>query len=156
MTPTRWRTLALTVVVAGVLGWLLADTAYGELPRLPLLAAGSLLLLAATEVGIAKVVRDRLAHRRRADGSPLGRPLHPMQIARAVVLAKASSPTGALLAGGYGGVAAWALPRRGDSTAVADDALVACLSAGAGVLLVVAALVLERSCRTPDVEESDL
>ena len=155
MRPTPPGALALTVLVAGALGWLLADRAYSDLPRLPVLAAVSLLLLAVTELGMAKVVRDRLSHRRRPDGRPLGRPLHPLQIARAVVLAKASSPTGALLAGLYGGVLAWALPRRDESTALADDALAAGLAAGAALLLVGAALTLERACRTPDVEESD-
>jgi hypothetical protein len=153
VTPTRPRSLLLTALVAGVLGWLLADAAYSDLPRLPVLAGASLVLLAVTELGMAKVVRDRLHHRRRADGRPLGRPLHPMQVARAVVLAKASSPTGALLAGGYGGVLTWVLPRREESAALADDALAAGLAAAASLLLVAAALLLERSCRAPGHDE---
>lgn len=155
MTETRLRTLVALALAAGLAGWLLAETAYGDLPSLPVLAAGSLLLLAVVELAVAKVVRDRIAHRRRSDGA-VGRPLHPMQIARAAVLAKASSPTGALLAGGYGGLLAWVLPRRDETVAAADDAVAAGLSCGASLLLVGAALLLERACRTPDVEESDL
>jgi hypothetical protein len=150
VTPTRLPTLLLTVVVSGVLAYLLADAAYSDLPRLPVLAAFSLVLLAVTELAMARVVRDRVGHRRRRDGAA-GRPLHPLQVARAVVLAKASSPTGALLAGAYGGLAAWALPRRDQSPTIADDATAAVLSAAAALLLVVAALLLERACRTPDV-----
>lgn len=155
MTETRLRTLVALALAAGVAAWLLAETAYGDLPRLPVLAALSLVLLAGTELVVAKVVRDRIAHRRRPDGAP-GRPLHPMQIARAAVLAKASSPTGALLAGGYGGLLGWVLPRRDETAAASDDALAAGLSCGAALLLVAAALLLERACRAPDVGESDL
>ena len=110
----------------------------------------TLVLLAVFELGLAKVVADRLAHRRDDRGRPRGRPLHPMQIARAAVLAKASSTTGAVLLGAYGGLLAWTLPRRAELAAAGDDALVAGLSALAALLLVVAALLLERACRTPD------
>lgn len=154
MSPTRLRTLVLLVLGTGVVTYLLARTAYGELPGVPVLAGVSLVLLALTEVAMAKVVRDRLAHRRRADGRPVGRALHPLQIARAAVLAKASSATGALLAGAYAGIAAYALPRRDQTVALADDAVAASLSCLASLLLVGAALLLERSCRRPDVEES--
>ncbi len=153
MTPTRLPTLVLIALIAGALGYAVVDAAYSSLPRLPLLAAVSMVLLAGTELAMAQVVRDRIAHRRRADGRPVGRPLHPMQVARAAVLAKATSPTGALLVGGYGGVLAWTLPRRSQSPTFADDALAAGLSCGAALLLVGAALVLERACRAPDVEE---
>lgn len=154
MTETRLRTLSGLAAVAGLAAYLLAETSYADLPRLPVLAAVSLLLLALTELGIAKVVHDRVAHRRRPDGTP-GRPLHPLQVARAAVLAKASSATGALLAGGYAGLLGWLLPRRDSSVAASDDALAAGLSCGASLLLVGAALLLERACRAPDVEESD-
>lgn len=159
MTETRLRSLVGLAVVAGLAAYLLAELAYADLPQLPVLAAVSLVLLALTELGIARVVRDRVTHRRRPDGTP-GRPLHPMQVARAAVLAKASSPTGALLAGGYAGLLGWVLPRRDSSVAAADDALAAGLSCGAALLLVAAALLLERACRTPpadsDVQESEL
>lgn len=159
MTETRLRTLAGLAAVAGVAAYLLAELAYADLPRLPLLAAVSLVLLAVTELGMARVVRDRVAHRRRPDGSP-GRPLHPLQVARALVLAKASSATGALLAGGYAGLLGWVLPRRDTSMAAADDAVAAGLSVAAALLLALAALLLERACRAPradaDVQESDL
>ncbi|MDQ3610299.1 MAG: DUF3180 domain-containing protein, partial [Actinomycetota bacterium] len=116
--------------------------AYGSLPALPLYAPVTIVLLAIVEAGMARVVRDRLAGR--------GRPLDPLQAARAAVLAKASSATGALLLGGYGGVLAWMLPRRGELALADRDAVVAGLSVLACLGLVVAALLLERSCRTPD------
>lgn len=150
MTPTRPRTLLGLVLGFGVLAYLVAVLAYGSLPVLPLYAPVSIVLLAVVEAGMAKVVRDRLAHRLDSRGHPKGRPLHPMQVARAAVLAKASSAGGAVLLGLYGGLLAWTLPRRNELAASGSDALAAGLSAAACLGLVVAALALERSCRRPD------
>jgi hypothetical protein len=133
-----------------VLLYVLADRAYGSVPELPVYAPVTLVLLAVTELGMAKVVADRLAHRRDRRGRPRGRPLHPTQVARAAVLAKASSTTGALLLGAYGGLFAWTLPRRAELALAGSDAVVSGLTALAALALVVAALVLERACRTPD------
>lgn len=142
MRPTRPATLLALAAAFAVLGYLLVDVAYGSLPTLPLYAPVTIILLAIVEAAMARVVRDRLAGK--------GRRLDPLQAARAAVLAKASSTTGAVLLGGYGGVLAWLLPRR-DSLALADrDAAVAGLSVLACLGLVVAALLLERSCRTHD------
>lgn len=149
MTPTRPGTLVGLVLGAGLLVFLLAALAYGDLPRLPGYAAVSLVLLAVVELGMAKVVRDRLLHR----SSPAARPLHPMQVARAAVLAKASSAGGAVLLGVYSGLLAWTLPRRDVLAAARDDALVSGVSALAALLLVGAALVLERACRRPDRDD---
>ena len=150
MKPTRVSTLALLALVFGMLAYLVAELAYGSLPALPAFAPVSLVLLAVVELGMARVVRDRLVGRRSPDGRPRGRPLHPMQVARAAVLAKASSTTGAVLLGAYGGLLAWTLPRRGELAFADGDALVAGLSALASLVLVGAALALERACRTPD------
>jgi hypothetical protein len=142
-------TLVAVAVVCGLVAYLVAELAYGSLPVLPAFAPVSLMLLAVVEIGMARVVRDRLAGRRGADRRPRGRPLHPMQVARAAVLAKASSPTGALLFGAYAGLLAYVLPRRGELSTWANDALVSAVSAAACLALVVAALLLERACRTP-------
>lgn len=149
MTPTRPAVLGALVVGFTLLAYLAAVLAYGDLPRLPRYAPISIVLLAVTEAGMAKVVRDRLAHR----GSARARPLHPMQVARAAVLAKASSAGGAVLLGLYGGLLAWTLPRRDRLAASGEDALVAGLSAIACLGLVVAALALERACRRPDRDD---
>ena len=155
MKPTRVSALLAAALVAGVAGYLVAKLAYSSLPPLPGYAPVTLLLLAVAEGAIAWVVRDRVAVRRRdLDGRPRGRPLHPLQVARAVVLAKASSPTGAVLCGGYLGYLAWTFPHRDDSRAAAADVRVCALSAVAALLLVLAALVLERACRAPEPPET--
>ena len=152
MRPTRPAVLAALVLGFGALAYLVASLAYGSLPLLPRYAPVSIVLLAVVELAMAKVVRDRLAHRR-GRGGARPRPLHPMQVARAAVLAKASSAGGAILLGLYGGLLAWTLPRRDTLAASGSDALVAALSAAACLSLVVAALLLERACRRPDARD---
>ena len=143
MRPTRLPSLLLTCAVAAVAAYLLARLVYGVLPPLPAYAPLTLALLAVTELLMARVVRQRMS-------APLpvrARPMHPLQVARAAALAKASSPTGALLAGAYTGLLAHVLPL--DAEQARDDALVAGLSAAAALALTGAALLLERACRTP-------
>lgn len=144
MTPTRWPTLALAAAVTAALGWLLAELAYGRLAALPAYGPLTAVLIAGFEAVLAKIVHDNVRGRGR------GKAMHPLQVARAAALAKASSAAGALLLGLYAGLFAWTFPRRDRLAAASDDALVAGLSAGACLLLVLAALLLERSCRTPD------
>ena len=99
--------------------------------------------IAAFELSLAKIIRDKIR------GRSTRRPMHPMQIARAAALAKASSSAGSLLLGLYAGLLAWTFPRRGQLAAAGADARVAGLAVLACLALVVAALLLERSCRTP-------
>ena len=151
MTPTRPATLLALVAVFALAGYLLAEVAYGDLPRLSGLAALTVAVLAVVELGMARVVRDRVAGRSRPGARPRHpRPLHPLQVARAAVLSRASSTGGAVLLGLYGGLLAWTLPRRDELASSGREALVAGLSALACLALVGAALLLERACRTPD------
>jgi len=144
MKPTRPVTLLATLFGFLMTGYLLAQVAYFDLPPLPAFAPVSLLLLTFLELGMAKVVRDKVR------GRSVGKPLHPIQIARSAVLAKASSVGGAVLAGLYGGIFVWTFARKDTFATAGDDALVAGLSAVTGLALVVAAVLLERACRTPD------
>ena len=147
MTETRFSTLITLALAAAALAYLLAVASYTSIP-FPTFAAVPLVLLAVAELVIAKVVRDRI--RRRRSRSRDARVLHPMQVARAAVLAKASSAGGALLAGGYLGLVAWTLPRRDQLLTTGRASLIAGTAALASAALVVAALLLERACRTPD------
>lgn len=148
MTPTRPDRLVLLAVLAGVVAFVVAQVAYGALPELPGSAPVTLALVAVVELGLAKVVRDRVLHRPPRPGAPARRPLHPVQVARAAALAKASSPAGALVGGFYAGLFAYTATHR-RLAAAQGDAVVSSLSALAALLLVVAALLLERACRVP-------
>jgi hypothetical protein len=147
--PTRLGTLAAVVLVSAVAAYLFADNAYGSVPELPASAPVPLAMVAVLELVLAKVVRDRVLRRPSRDGRPPRRPLHPVQVARAAALAKASSPAGALLLGLYGGLFAWTAPRAGRLSAASDDVVVSGLSALAAAGLVAAALLLERACLVP-------
>jgi len=141
------RTLLLLALTTGVLGWGVPELSDRALLALPRYSPVTTVLIALFEAGLAKVVSDKIQGRSR------GRRMHPLQVARALVLAKASSAAGALLLGLYGGMFVWTFPQREGHPAVASDALVAALSAGAALLLVVGALLLERACRTPQEAE---
>ncbi|MDT5023600.1 MAG: hypothetical protein QOE61_26, partial [Micromonosporaceae bacterium] len=81
--------------------------------------------------------------------------VNPLLVARYAVLAKASSLAGAIFAGAYGGVAAWALSERGQLN-VADADLPPSVAGLVGALaLVAAALLLERACRVPEPPDDD-
>jgi hypothetical protein len=142
VTPTRVRTLVMVALLVGVLGYLLAETAYGSLVSLPYYASATAVVIAVFEAGLGKLVRDKLRGRGR------GRPMHPLQVARAAALAKASAAAGALLLGLYGGLLAWTATHL-ELAAARHDALAAGASAAACLALAAAALLLERSCRTP-------
>jgi hypothetical protein len=150
MKPTRLSALLLALLVAAAVGYLLAETSYSDLPPLPPLAPVSLGLLAVVEGGMAAVIRSKIRGKR-----PTGRPMHPLQIARAAVLAKASSLGGAVVGGVYGGIFVWTFARRGDVATYSDDARVSGLAALAAVVLIVMALLLERACRTPAPPSSE-
>jgi hypothetical protein len=142
--PTSVPTLVLVAVVAAALGWVLFSRFYGSLPPVSLLPALTLLVLAVVEGITAVSTRSRVERR------PGTQPVNPLTVARYVLIAKASSVAGAIFLGGYAGILAWVLAHRGRLAAAADDVLPAALGAGASVLLVLAALLLERSCRIPD------
>ncbi len=144
MRPTRPGALLAAGLIAAVVAYLVVRASYGSLPPLPGYAPVTLVLLAMFEAGLARTVRERIAGRR----SRTGRALHPLQIARAVALAKASSVAGAALTGLYGGFLAHVLPLQAEQAS--DDALVAGSSCVAALALTGTALLLERSCRTPE------
>ena len=142
MRPSRWPTLLGLVVLAALVGWLVADLVWDDLVALPSAAPITAAVIAGFELVLARVVS------RKVRGVSQGKPMHPLQVARAAVLAKASSATGALLLGFYGGFFVWVV-RLTEKRAAAHDAWVAGMSAVACLGLLAAALLLERACRTP-------
>ena len=153
--PTRPRLLAMLAVPATAFGWGLArvwETATGRLLPVPWTAAAALLVLALGLLLWAIGVRRRLADARRVDTAPVTvgrlRPLDPLVAARTAALAMAASRTGALVGGFYLGVAlafagAWASEPSRQRVLAAGAAVLG------AVLVVAAALWLERICRLP-------
>jgi hypothetical protein len=71
------------------------------------------------------------------------------------VLAKASSLVGAIFAGAYGGVAAWALSEHGNLNVAKADLPPSVAGLVGSLALVAGALLLERACRVPDPPDDD-
>lgn len=148
MRPTGWRLPLGIVVISGLLSALVVSGVYGALPILPWTMIPTLGLLALGEGIAAYHTRRRI---RRAPGTL---PIQALAAARLVALAKSSILLGSLAVGIFGGFAL-ALLDRLHASAARTDALTAVGTAGAGVLLLVAAVLLEYACRVPDDEDSD-
>jgi hypothetical protein len=150
VSPTRPGTLLTVVVVAAACGWggLSVADAFGFLPRVPLLASVTLLLLAGWLLFTAVSMRARLRRR------PGTRPVSPFVAARMAALAKAGSLGGATVAGVYAGVAVFFLADL-ETDFDRQRALRAVLAVLASLAVVGAALFLERVLRLPDEDDED-
>jgi hypothetical protein len=119
-------------------------------PRVPVSAPLTILLLAAILLAIALSMRSRLAAVR--DRRPDARPVNPLAAARAAVLAKASSPVGAVVVGVYLGYVVFLIPGI-DIRVRRNLALMSGFAVLAGLALVASALFLEHVCRVPPPPE---
>jgi FtsH-binding integral membrane protein len=147
--PTRPINLIVAAVLSAVLGFLFIRQYFGDIPDLTWFGGLTMAGLAAVEAVAAHNTRARIERRPRAGV------LNPLLVARLAVLAKASSLAGAIFAGAYGGIAAWALSER-DRLSVAERNLTPALVGLVGALaLVAAALFLERACRVPKQPDED-
>jgi hypothetical protein len=142
--PTRYRDLAAITVVAALLGNILVQLTYPLLPGVPVAAGVSIGVLAAAELAGAVVLRRRI--QRRGDALPVP----PLVAARAVLVAKASSVGGAVIAGLWIGMLAHTLRRADVVVAAFADSVSAGIGLVCALLLVGAALWLEYCCRAPD------
>lgn len=143
MKPTRIPVLVAVALVFAAVAFLVVRAFYGDIPRLPRSAPVSLFLLGVAELVTAYAIRNRLQRR------PGTKPIEPMSVARAAALAKASSLVGAFSVGVYGGFLAYTLERRDQLAVAGSDAVISGISLGCGLLLTIAALLLERVCRAP-------
>lgn len=143
MTRTRPATLVLLAVAGGAFGWLVEMMLVAMGSRAvvpPLTLTFTLVVLAAVALALAWPVRQSVRGkvRRRVD---------PFQATRVVVLAKASSLSGALLTGVGAGVLAFLASRP---VVASTDALWLAAAAAAGALvLTTAGLVAEAWCTIP-------
>jgi hypothetical protein len=139
--------LTANVLVAAVVAWVATRWAYSSFPPISVIAGASLYPVAVLEAVLAFVVRARVGDQRIGDGP---KHLHPITVARAVALAKASAQVGSLAAGVWLGFLIWLFPERSSVHAAASDTPGAIVGLGAGIALVAAALWLEYCCRAPN------
>ncbi|BDB45355.1 MULTISPECIES: DUF3180 domain-containing protein [Mycobacterium] len=145
MGPTRKRDLTAVAVGAAVVGYLLITVLYRWFPPITLWTGISLLVVAAAEWRWGRFVRTKIDDGEIGDGA--GR-LHPLAVARSLVVAKASAWVGALVLGWWLGVLVYFLPRR-SLRVVAQDTSGAVVAAASALALVVAALWLQHCCKSP-------
>ncbi len=147
MGPTRKRDLTAATVLAAVAGYLLVVLTYRWFPPITLLTGVSLLAVAIAEAGWAFYVRAKINDGEIGDGPGW---LHPLAVARSVLIAKASAWVGALVLGWWVGVLVYLLPRRSTLRVAGEDTAGAVVAAVCALALVVAALWLQHCCRSPD------
>lgn len=152
MGPTRKRDLAAATAVVAILGYFAVTRLYGWLPPITVWTGISLLAVAAGEAGWAFYVRSKIAEGKIGDG---GGWLHPLAVARALLVAKASAWVGALALGWWLGVLGFFLPRRGVLRVAGDGSVGAVVAAVSALALVIAALWLQHCCKSPDEPPAD-
>src|SRR5690242_17340818 len=119
MGPTRKRDLTAAIVAVALLGYLLTVMIYTRwFPPLTVWTGISLAGVAAVDALRGRVVRSKISDGQIGEGS--GR-LHPLAVARTVMIAKASAWVGALVLGWWLGVLAYLLPNRGWLRVAAND-----------------------------------
>ena len=143
MTRTKPVSLLLLAVMGGAVMWFIetALAASGRAIVIPPITLGVALLL----IGIIIVVMA-LPVRRVSRGRPNAR-VDPFYATRVLMLAKASSLSGALLGGGGLGIVGYLVSR---SVVAAPSAITMSVIAAVGaILLLVAGLVAEHMCSLP-------
>lgn len=147
MGPTRWRDLVAAAAVAAVVGYLLVRVVYRWFPPITGWTGVSLLGVAIAIAGWGFYVRARISDGEIGDGP--GR-LHPLAVARSVVIAKASAWMGSVVLGWWLAVVVYLLPRRSTVRVAAEDTAGAVVAGLCAFALVAAALWLQHCCRSPD------
>lgn len=147
MGPTRKRDLTAATVLAAAAGYLLVVLTYRWFPPITLLTGVSLLAVAIAEAGWAFYVRSKITDGEIGDATGW---LHPLAVARSVLIAKASAWVGAVVLGWWAGVLVYLLPRRGTVRVAGEDTAGAVVAAVCALALVVAALWLQHCCKSPN------
>lgn len=146
MGPTRKRELAVAVLGTAVGAYLLVMMVYRWFPPITVWTGFSLLT-----VGVAEVIWGRHVRAKIADGEIGDAPgwLHPLTVARSLMIAKASAWVGALALGWWIGVLVYLLPRKSWLRVAAQDTAGTAVAALSALVLVTAALWLQYCCRSP-------
>ncbi len=146
MGPTRKRDLTAAVVGAAVVGYLLVTALYRWFPPITVWTGLSLLAVAVAEALWARYVRAKISEGEIGVGTGW---LHPLAVARSLMVAKASAWVGALMLGWWVGMLVYFLPRRSWLRAAGEDTNGAVVAAVSALALVVAGLWLQHCCKSP-------
>ena len=146
MGPTRKRDLTAAVIGTAVVGYLLVVLLYRWFPPITVWTGLSLLAVGVAEAGWARYVRAKISDGEIGDGPGW---LHPLSVARSLVIAKASAWVGALALGWWVGVLVYLLPRRSWLRVAGEDTAGTAVAAFSALALVVAALWLQHCCKSP-------
>jgi Protein of unknown function (DUF3180) len=146
MGPTRKRDLTAAVIGAAVIGYLLVVLLYHWFPPITVWTGLSLLAVAVAEALWARNVRAKINDGEIGDGPGW---LHPLAVARSLMVAKASAWVGALMLGWWIGVLVYFLPRRSWLRVAAEDTTGTVVAAISALALVIAALWLQHCCKSP-------
>ncbi|WIM86360.1 DUF3180 domain-containing protein [Candidatus Mycobacterium wuenschmannii] len=146
MGPTRKRDLTAAVLGTAVGGYLLVLTLYRWFPPITVWTGLSLLAVAAAEAGWGRHVRAKIAAGEIGDAPGW---IHPLSVARSLVVAQASAWVGALALGWWVGVLVYLLPRRAWLRVAAQDTTGTAVAALSALALVAAGLWLQHCCRSP-------
>jgi hypothetical protein len=153
MGPTRTRDLVAAAVLAAVVAYVVLVVMYRWFPPITVWTGLSLLVFAAGEAGWAFYVRSKIADGEIGDST--GR-LHPLAVAKSVVIAKASAWVGTAAFGWWIGVVAYLAPRRDELQVASNDTAGAVVAGISALALVLAALWLQHCCKSPDDPPDDL
>jgi hypothetical protein len=146
MGPTRKRDLTAAAVLAAVVSYLLVIGMYRWFPPITLWTGVSLLAVAVAEAAWAFYVRAKINEGEIGDGPGW---LHPLAVARSVLIAKASAWVGAVVLGWWAGILAYLWPRRSSLRVAGEDTAGAAVAAACALALVFAALWLQHCCKSP-------
>jgi hypothetical protein len=146
MGPTRKRDVTAAAAVAAVISYLAVELLYRWFPPITVWTGISLLVVAIAEAAWGRYVRAKIDDGQIGVGSGW---LHPLAVARTVVVAKASAWMGALVLGFWLGVLGYLLPHRSTLHVAAEDTAGAVVAAASALALLVAALWLQNCCKSP-------
>ncbi|WP_199254330.1 DUF3180 domain-containing protein [Mycolicibacterium mengxianglii] len=147
MGPTRKRDLAAAAIAAAVVGYVLVLMTYRYFPPLTVWTGMSLAAVGIAEAGWGRHIRAKISEGEIGVG---GGRLHPLAVARSVVIAKASAWMGAVVLGWWIAVLAYLIPRRATVRVAGEDTAGAVVAALCALALVAAALWLQHCCKSPE------
>ncbi len=146
MGPTRKRDLTAATVLGAVVGYMIVVLLYRYFPPIDVWTGVSLLAVAIAEAAWAFYVRAKINDGEIGDARGW---LHPLAVARSVLISKASAWVGALVLGWWIAVLVYLLPRRSTLRVAGEDTAGSVVAAASALALVVAALWLQHCCKSP-------